>query len=115
MNRAQIDYLAYTATKSVRTIHGKTIDPTFAYSVIENFLNAYKERTRHSYTGTIELADLVKGLNAAFTMGHPERFIGDLEYKKYFEKKTREEAEQVTFAQVIAHLVSIAIGERFGI
>ena len=63
---------AKTATNNVRVIYGKDVDENLALQIIDNFCEAYKQKTRHSYTGGIDQTDVAKALNAA-TM-NPARF-----------------------------------------
>lgn len=114
MNNAKYSYAAEAATRHVRTIYCKEIPEDLALTIIENYLQAYKERTRHSYTGEIEQGDLSKALNAA-GMGNKELFTDPEAYKEFFYKKTRAEAEDTTFADFVCYLVGIAIADRFGI
>lgn len=115
MTKQQMEYLAATAARRIKTLYGKSIDEAIAYSVIDNFLTAYKERTRSRYTGEIELADLMRGLNTAYNTGKLDLFVNPAPVIELFAKKTREEAARITFADAISFLCSKAIAAQFGI
>lgn len=104
---------AHTATKTFNAIYGKDLDADIALRIIENFCNAYKEKTLRSYAGRIDQGDVSKALNAATL--NLERFAQPDEYKAFFERKDKATAERVTFADCITALVSKTIAERFGI
>ena len=115
MTKQQIEYLAAAAVRSIKTVHGKDLDETIAISIIDNFLTAYKERTRSRYTGEIELADLMRGLNTAYNTGNLDLFVNPAPVIELFAKKTREEAARITFADAISFLCGKAITAQFGI
>lgn len=115
MTKQQIEYLANAAARSIKTIHGKNLDDAIAYSVIDNFITAYKERTRSSYAGEMELADLLRGLNTAYNTGKLDLFVNPAPVIELFTKKTREEAARITFADAITYLCGKAIAAQFGI
>lgn len=104
---------AHTATSTFNAIYGKDLDADISLRIIENFCNAYKEKARRSYTGAIDQGDIAKALNGCtINLG---RFTEPDAYKAFFERKDKAAAERVTFADVINHLVSKSIGERFGV
>lgn len=104
---------AHDATRKYNAIYGKEIDTDLTLKIIQNFLNAFKEKTHRSYTGAIDQGDIAKALNGCTI--NLERFTEPDAYKAFFERKDKATAERVTFADVINHLVSKSIGERFGV
>lgn len=104
---------AREATRKHNAIYGKGIDEDLTLRMIENFLSAYKDATRRSYTGAIDQGDIAKALNAATL--NPARFTEPDAFKAFFERKDKATAERVTFADCITALVSKTIAERFGI
>lgn len=116
MTQHQIDDIVSRATRGVKTINNKEIDPAIAYRAIELFADAYEKRNRDRYRGEITRGDLARILNAYGTCKDRYTLLTEANATAFFRSmRDNEKARAATFADWAGYISSRVYAKMYGI
>lgn len=115
MTQNQLDFLAESAIRGVKTINNKQIDISVAYAAMETFLKAYKRRNLEPYHGEISLAVLQRALNAYAIAKEPDNLFTEDRATAYFKRLDKETAQSVTFADYVSSVCQTVYAKMFNL